>query len=185
MKHRLKTAFGEVEYTVIGEPTTVADAQNLAAEDPYQFQWWALGLVNARPVEQKKGADKGIDGRIFFHDERESAKTKQIVISVKAGKTGPAHVRDLRGVVDREKAAIGVLITMDDPTAPMRKEAASAGFYECVAWKTKHPRLQILTVAELLEGKTIDAPPTRDIRTFKKAPRARQKPSENQGKIFD
>ena len=155
---------------MIGEPVSVTDAAALAAENPYQFQWWALGLVNARPVEQKKGADRGIDGRIFFHDEAESGKTKQIIISVKAGKTGPAHVRDLRGVVDREKAAIGLLITMEEPTAPMRKEAASAGFYECVAWNTKHPKLQILTVGELLEGKTIDAPPSRDIRTFKKSP---------------
>jgi hypothetical protein len=185
MKHRLKTAFGDaVEYGVIGEPTTVADAQTLAAEDPYQFQWWALGLVNARPVEQKKGADKGIDGRIFFHDEHESAKTKQIVISVKAGKTGPTHVRDLRGVVDREKAAMGLLITMEAPTAPMRKEAASAGFYECAAWNTKHPRLQILTVGDLLEGKTIDAPATGDIRTFKKAPRVRAKSKDSQHKLF-
>jgi site-specific DNA-methyltransferase (adenine-specific) len=184
MKHRLKTAFGEIEYRVIGEPTTVADAQTLAAEDPYQFQWWALGLVNARPVEQKKGADRGIDGRIFFHDERESAKTKQIIISVKAGKTRPPHVRDLRGVVDREKAAIGLLITMEAPTAPMRKEAASAGFYDCLAWNTKHPRLQILTVGELLEGKTIDAPATGDIRTFKKAPRAKPKSKDNQRGMF-
>jgi hypothetical protein len=185
MKHRLKTAFGDVEYRVVGEPTTVADAQTLAADDPYQFQWWALGLVNARPVEQKKGADRGIDGRIFFHDERESAKTKQIIISVKAGKTGPAHARDLRGVVEREKAAIGLLITMETPTAPMRKEAASAGFYECLAWDTKHPRLQLLTVGELLEGKTIDAPATGDIRTFKKAPRAKPKSKENQREMFD
>ena len=185
MKHRLKTAFGEIGYRVIGEPATVADAAALAAENPYQFQWWALGLVNARPVEQKKGADRGIDGRVFFHDEAESGKTKQIIISVKAGKTGPAHIRDLRGVVDREKAAMGLLITMEDPTAPMRKEAASAGFYECVAWNTKHPKIQILTVGELLKGKTLDAPPSRDIRTFKKAPRARRKSVEKQRDLLD
>ena len=171
-------------YQVIGEPVSVTDAAALAAEDPYQFQWWALGLVNARPVEQKKGADRGIDGRIFFHDEAESGKTKQIIISVKAGNTGPAHVRDLRGVVDREKAAMGLLITMEDPTAPMRKEAASAGFYES-PWGTKHPTIQILTVGELLEGKTIDAPPSRDIRTFKKAPRASRKPKDNQQGMFN
>ena len=188
MKHRLHTAFGEAikdNCQVIGEPVSVTDAAALAAENPYQFQWWALGLVNARPVEQKKGADRGIDGRIFFHDEAKSGKTKQIIISVKAGKTGPAHVRDLRGVVDREKTAIGLLITMEDPTAPMRKEAASAGFYECVAWNTKHPKMQILTVGELLEGKTLDAPPSRDIRTFKKAPRARRKPVEKQTHLLD
>ena len=127
MKHRLHTAYGDAikdMYQVIGEPVSAADAAALAAENPYQFQWWALGLVNARPVEQKKGADRGIDGRIFFHDEAESGKTKQIIISVKAGKTGPAS-QGLAGVVERENAAIGVLITMEEPTAPMRKEAAT------------------------------------------------------------
>jgi len=143
-------------------------------------------LVNARPVEQKKGADRGIDGRIFFHDEHESAKTKQIIISVKAGKIGPTHIRDLRGVVDREKAAIGLLITMEAPTAPMRKEAASAGFYESrvLEERTKHPKIQILTVGALLEGKTIDSPRLSEARTFKKAPRARKKPTDKQNEMF-
>ncbi|MFZ1934174.1 MAG: DNA methyltransferase [Thermoguttaceae bacterium] len=187
MKHRLHTAYGEAikeMYEVVGEPVSAADAAALAAESPYQFQWWALGLVNARPVEQKKGADRGIDGRIFFHDEAESAQTKQIVISVKAGKTGAAHVRDLRGVVERENAAIGVLITMEAPTAPMRKEAASAGFYECVAWNTQHPRIQILTVEELLGGKKLDVPPTQDIRTFKNAPRVKRSPKRGGGSLL-
>lgn len=67
-------------------------------DDPYQFQWWALGLVGARPVEQKKGADKGIDGRLYFHDEGPGGKTKQIIFSVKAGTLTTAHVRDLLGV---------------------------------------------------------------------------------------
>jgi len=185
IKKRLRDTFDDVlAYQVIGEPTSLPDAAALAAAAPYQFQWWALGLVNARPVEQKKGADRGIDGRAFFHDEPESGKTKQIILSVKAGKTGPAHVRDLRGVVEREKAAIGVLITMEDPTAPMRKEAASGGFYDS-PWGTKHPKIQILTVGELLDGKTLDAPPSRDIRTFKKAPRATRKSKENQAEMFD
>ena len=118
-------------------------ARALAAQDPYQFQWWALGLVGARPVEQKKGADKGIDGRLFFHDDAESQKTKQIVLSVKSGSVHVAHVRDLRGVVEREKAAIGVLITLEEPTRNMRAEAAGAGFYES-PWQTKHPRFRSL-----------------------------------------
>ncbi len=87
IKHRLQATYGEaVEYTVIGEPVSASDAEKLAADDPYQFQWWALGLVGARPVEQKKGADKGIDGRLFFHDDAAGGKTKQIIFSVKAGK---------------------------------------------------------------------------------------------------
>jgi DNA modification methylase len=183
MKHRLHHAFGETaKYGVVGEPTALPDAKALAEENPYQFQWWALGLVNARPVEQKKGADKGIDGRLFFHDESAGGKTKQIIFSVKAGKLHAPYVRDLRGVVDREKAAIGVLITMEAPTKPMRTEAASAGFYDS-PWGTKHPKIQIITVGELLDGKTIDTPPLQDVRTFKKAPRVKR--TSNQKALFD
>lgn len=180
IKHRLHSAFGddiEGTYQVIGEPVDLHGARALAEEDPYQFQWWALGLVGARPVEQKKGADKGVDGRLFFHDEVESRQTKQIVLSVKGGRLQVPHVRDLRGVVEREKAAMAVLITMQEPTQNMRREAASAGFYES-PWGTKHPRLQLFTVQELLEGKKIDMPPTRDLRTFKKAPKAKRNPAD-------
>ena len=182
IKHRLQHAFGEdikKSYEVIGEPVSPPDAKTLAADDPWQFQWWALGLVGARPVEQKKGADKGVDGRLFFHDEHKAAKTKQIILSVKAGKLHAIYVRDLRGVVERENAAIGVMLSMQKPTKPMRKEAASAGFYES-PWGTKHPRLQLLTVEDLLSGKTVDMPPTRDVRTFKKAPKAKKKPVDKQ-----
>jgi len=176
MKHRLRDAFGErLVYRTIGEPTSLPDAATLAADDPYQFQWWALGQVGARPVEQKKGSDKGIDGRLYFHDEGEGGKTKQVILSVKAGHTSVAHVRDLRGVLDREGAEIGVLITMQEATRPMRTEAAGAGFYAS-PWGTRHPRLQIMTVAELLGGKAIDMPPIRQVtKTFKKAPRAKGK----------
>ena len=73
---------------------------------------------------------------------------------------------------------------MEDPTAAMRTEAASAGFYECAAWNTKHPRIQILTIAELIEGKKIDAPPSRDFRTFKNAPKARSKPNRGGGSLL-
>jgi len=188
MKHRLRDAFGEgiaETYQVIGEPTTQPDAETLAAEDPYQFQWWALGLVGARPAEQKRGSDKGIDGRLYFHDENEGGKTKQVILSVKAGHTNVAHVRDLRGVVEREKAEIGVLIAMQEPTSPMRKEAASGGFYDS-PWGEKYPRLQVLTVAELLAGKGIAMPPIRQVsRTFKKAPRAKGKSGSPTEMPFD
>jgi hypothetical protein len=158
------------DYLVIGEPTDASGAAMLAKEDPYQFQWWALGLVGARPTEQKKGADKGIDGRLYFHDEGEGGRTKQIVLSIKAGHLTAPHLRDLRGVMDREGAAIGVLLSMEKPTKPMRTEAASAGFYNS-PWGTKHPRLQLLTIAELLEGMRIDYPPSRQVNvTFRKAP---------------
>jgi len=159
MKHRLSSKFGsEVKYKVIGEPVSLPDAKELAKTDPYQFQWWSLGLVGARPTEQKKGADKGIDGRLYFHDEPggKKRKTKQIIFSVKAGHTGVSHIRDLRGVIEREGAQIGVLICVQKPTKDMKREAASAGFYSSY-WK-KHPKLQVITVKELLDGKTINRP---------------------------
>ncbi len=183
IRHRLDDAHGETireTYEVIGEPVSVADASTLAASDPYQFQWWALGLVGARPAEGKKGADQGIDGRIYFHEG--DGTTRRIILSVKAGKLHAPYVRDLRGVVEREKAAIGVLLTLDEPTKAMRTEAASAGFYKS-PWG-QHPRLQIVTVGELLNGKRLDIPPIRQTSvTYKRAPKALSKAAE-QPRIF-
>src|SRR5207248_765404 len=99
IRRRLQDAYGgAIVPTVIGEPVTYEEACALAASDPYQFQWWALDRVGARPSEQKKGADRGIDGRLFFH-ELQGAATRQIIFSVKAGKIDVSHVRDLRGVI--------------------------------------------------------------------------------------
>ncbi len=176
LKHRLKNSYGdEVAYKVVGEPVTLSEATELAEQDPYQFQFWALGLVGARPAEQKKGADKGIDGRLYFHDDIGSDKTKQVIFSVKAGHTNVAHLRDLRGVLDREKADMGVLITLQESTQPMRTEAAGAGFYHSPIWHKDYPRLQIRTVGELLAGHNVDMPPIGQVNaTYKKAPKAKQ-----------
>jgi site-specific DNA-methyltransferase (adenine-specific) len=174
IKQRLKDSFGEsAVFQVVGEPVSLPDAQRLAESDPYQFQWWALGLVGARPVEQKKGADKGIDGRIIFQGDK-TGTFESVILSVKAGNVGAAHVRDLKGVLGREKAVIGVLISMQEPTAPMRTEAVTAGFHESSNWGRKYPKVQLLTVADLLAGKSIDMPPIRQVSTtFKKAPQAK------------
>jgi len=172
MKNRLKDTFADsVKYEVIGEPVDLKGAEELAASDPYQFQWWALGKVDARPAEneKRKGRDKGIDGYIYFHDEKEKAKTKKIVIQVKSGNVNPGQLRDLRGVVERENAQIGVFITLKPPTQGMITEAASAGFYRSPGWNRDYPRLQILTIEELLSGKTVERPPIST--TFKEAKR--------------
>jgi DNA modification methylase len=175
MKHRLHDAFGDAaKYKVIGEPVSVPDAEELAKQDPYQFQWWSLGLVGARPVDQKKGSDKGIDGRLYFHDEGPAGKTKQVILSVKAGHTGPTHVRDLHGVLDAENAELGVLITIGEPTQPMRAAATDAGFYTSPWDGVSYPKLQILTVAQLLDGRGIAMPSISQVgATFKKAPKAK------------
>jgi DNA modification methylase len=184
MRTRLRDTFGEeAQFTVKGEPTTVQDAEELARTDPYQFQFWALGLVGARPHEERKGADKGIDGRLYFRDDPK-APSKQVVISVKAGNLHRNQVHELEGVVKREGAEIAVLITMNAPTRPMREEAASAGFYDS-AWGTRHPRVQLLTVGELLAGKGIDYPAPKLLNvTFKQAPKDQRKVAESQGEMF-
>ena len=181
IKKRLADAFGDAvrsTYEVIGEPVDLTGAQRLAQDDPYQFQWWALSLVGARPTEEKKGADRGIDGRLYFHDEnKRDRKTKQIIFSVKAGHVQSAYVRDLRGVIDREDAQIGVLICMEAPTKPMLKEAAEAGFYKPPGLEDRYPRIQILTIEELLAGKGVAYPRLLEV-TFKKAPKARRAAEE-------
>jgi DNA modification methylase len=177
IKNRLESAYGgKADYKVVGEPVSVTEAETLAKQDPYQFQWWALGLVGARPMEQKKGADRGIDGRLYFHDEPDESKTKQIIFSVKAGNLKPEYVRDLRGVIERENAAIGVLVSFQEPTKAMKREAADAELYHSPGWNKKYPRLQLITIAELLKGKNIQCPPSRHANvTFKKAPKAKRK----------
>ncbi|MGO8674713.1 MAG: DNA methyltransferase [Limisphaerales bacterium] len=172
IKNRLRDTYGtKIEIMTVGEPVTPNEAYVLAEQDKYQFQWWALGLVGARPVEQKKGADHGIDGKILFRDDPRELRPEQIIVQVKGGKTGVKDVRDLRGVVDREKAAMGVLISLQPPTKEMVNEAVSAGFYEHKSIKQKYPRLQLRTVKELMEGKAIERPSSAAAldETFKKA----------------
>jgi DNA modification methylase len=184
IKNRLRDTYGDkIEIITVGEPTTPNEAGILAEEDKYQFQWWALGLVSARPVEQKKGADHGIDGKILFRDDLTAAKPEQIILQVKGGKTGVKDVRDLRGVLDREKAAIGVLISLQPPTREMQAEAASTGFYEHKMNKQKYPRIQLRTVKELMTGKGIERPSNVAAvdETFKKAQESKKKHGEQTG----
>ena len=131
MKHRLHDTFGEQlsPYDIVGVPQDMASARALAAQDRYQFEWWALGLVDARPAQDKRrGADSGIDGYVNFFDDN-SGKAKRVIVQVKSGHVSVAQVRDLKGVLDRENAQIGVFITLNPPTRPMTQEAASTGFY--------------------------------------------------------
>jgi hypothetical protein len=191
MKIRLRDAFGEtVNYKVTGEPTDLEGARALAELDKYQFQCWALGLVDARPAELKKGADKGIDGRLRFFVEK--GKAEHIIFSVKGGGVTVSQVRDLRGVIEREKVAIGVLISLEESTGPMRAEAADAGFYTSAELgNPKYQRIQILTIEQLLSGKKVDCPHSvRSVETnptFKKAPKVKREPKrkEKQSKLSE
>lgn len=178
IEKRLKDAFPGIAFEVHGTPKDLAGAQDLAARDKYQFQWWACSLVDAQPFQgKKKGADGGIDGLIYFADvENGKPVTRRVIVSVKGGGVTVNQIRDLKGVLEREKAPIGLFVTLDPPTAPMKKEAAAAGFFTGANGKP-YPKLQILTVEDLLNGHARPQFPDLSLGTltFKKA--KKEKPS--------
>ncbi|MYI41773.1 MAG: site-specific DNA-methyltransferase, partial [Chloroflexi bacterium] len=197
-KYRLGDMF-ELEsgqdYAVIGEPTTEAGARELAQdsanEGRYQFEWWALSLVGAKPVggqagsrKGKKGADKGIDGIINFfeQDEKGKARARKVVVQVKSGAVKAGDIRDLVGTIEREKAAIGVFVTLENPTQPMLKEALAAGYYESDFWRQSYRKLQILSIRDLFDGERVDMPPQHG--TFKRASRARTSDGKQQSDLI-
>lgn len=158
IRERLQPSLGDIP--VRGVPEDLNDARELARESVdgrYEFQWWALTLVEAQPVTKKKGADAGIDG-VYTFVERDGMK--RVLVSVKSGHVSPDTVRALHGTVERERAAIGVLITLDDATAQMRREASALGFYESTLWRRPFPRVQILNVSDYFTGKRILLPPS-------------------------
>jgi site-specific DNA-methyltransferase (adenine-specific) len=179
MKYRLKGMFGLVEkkdYAVVGEPEDLASARQLAKDDRYQFQWWTLSLVQAKPLgggrEGKKGSDKGIDGVINFINEKN--QTERALIQVKSGHVKSGDIRDLHGVVDREGAAIGVFITLEEPTKDMITEASSGGYHHSLLWDEEYPRIQILTIKQLLGGRVIEMPRSAPDQTFKQAEKVKK-----------
>ncbi len=171
IERRLKDAFPGVAFDVHGTPKDLDSALDLARRDKYQFQWWAVSLVDARPYGgRKKGADGGIDGILFFRSDRD--KTEKVLISVKGGENvGVGMVRDLIAVVEREKAAIGVLISLSLPTRAMEREAIAAGLYETPFEKV--PKIQIVTLAELFQGMRPRIPRVDTAATFRAAARER------------
>jgi site-specific DNA-methyltransferase (adenine-specific) len=160
IKYRLSDMFDLKEgkdYRVVGEPTTVAEARALAQQDRDEFQKWAIGLIpRARPYQDKKGKDTGIDGVLFFKDDLKDPK--RALIQVKSGKVSVKDVRDFRGVLEREGATLGLFVTLEPPTRDMVQEAEQAGFYTTPLGNLRIPRLQVRTVEELLGGKGFAIP---------------------------
>jgi DNA modification methylase len=152
IESRMRQSHPEATFVVRGRPTDLEGARELAKRDKHQFQWWAAWLLGAQTYqESKKGADRGIDGNLFYQNG--PFGWARVVVSVKGGDNlSPQHVRDLRGVIEREGAEMGVLITLAAPTKAMMSEAASAGFVTRSA-HGQLPRLQIVTVGDLLHGK--------------------------------
>jgi site-specific DNA-methyltransferase (adenine-specific) len=183
IKNRLHDTFGNelAPYEVLGEPKDLASAEALALQDRYQFQWWAVGLVDGRPAQdKKKGKDTGIDGYIYFFDDN-SGIAKRIIIQVKSGNVSSRDIRDLKGVLEREKAQLGAFITLKPATKDMIKEAVSAGFYQS-PHHSNFPKLQILTIEELLHGAKLQYP-RMGTATFKRAER-QSKTKTEQSELF-
>jgi hypothetical protein len=166
MKYRLKEAFPGISFKVVGEPTDLGAARQLASDDRYQFQWWALSLINgAMPLgghegsrEGKKGSDKGIDGILTFIDDQ-NGKAKRALIQVKSGHVNSSMIRDLIGTIQRENATFGVFITLEEPSKDMIVEALTAGLYSSPGWKKKYPIIQIYTIEDLLHKAEVNMPP--------------------------
>ena len=177
VRHRLRDSFGDElrPYEIIGQPTDAASAAALAEEDRYQFEWWALGLVDARPANDKRrGADAGVDGYINFFDDN-SGRPKRIIAQVKSGHVNRGMIATLKGDMEREKAEIGVFITLHPPTEPMRQEALSSGVYTPEHFPDQqYPRLQILNIDDLFSGHQVAYPRGGAPATFRQAPRRRR-----------
>lgn len=182
MKNRLRDTFGThlTPYEVIGVPTDLASANALALESEhsgrFQFEHWALELVEARPGNnQRKGADRGVDGYINFFDDN-SGKAKTVLVQVKSGHVQRNVIATLKGDMDREKAEIGLLVTLEPPSKPMLQEAAAAGVYVPEAYPDRQfPKVQISTIEDLLDGKLPSLPRLglADAPTFRRATRRR------------
>ena len=180
MKSRLRDTFNSdlSDYDVIGVPQDVESARALAVESEhdgrYQFEYWALGLVDARPANKgRRGADFGIDGYINFFDDN-SGQAKRIIVQVKSGNVRRDMIATLTGDMARENAEIGLFITLNQPTRPMIQEATSAGIYTPEHYPDHHyPRVQILTIEELLSGTQAEYPRFAPDATFARAPRRR------------
>ncbi|HEV8232708.1 MAG TPA: DNA methyltransferase [Thermoanaerobaculia bacterium] len=160
IRKRLLHSYGpEIEktYTTRGIPTDLEGARALFRENHFEFERWAVSQVNGQPKD-RPGGDLGIDGRIRFHADQN--RIGQVVVSVKGGEQlNPGMVRDLAGTVGRERAEMGVLLSLEKPTPGMTGEAAKSGTYTSPLTGQSYPKVQVFTVADHFEGRTPKMPP--------------------------
>lgn len=178
VKGRLNDSFPTATYAVEGEPRDLESARALA-QNRYQFQWWVLfkigalpaGSTEANPRIGKKGADEGVDGWLRFVDKAEGYYEK-IVVQVKSGHVGVKDIRELRDVVTRQRAAMGIFLTLEEPTSEMVREVNVTDPYVSSLWKHDFPKIQILTIEQLLQGERPKTPPT--VSLFQAAPQIKK-----------
>ena len=172
MARRLRDHFPGITFEIRGQPRDEEGARALAERNRYQFEFWALSLVGAQPLDPKrKGADRGVDGYLPFLEGPD--QYRRAIVQVKSGHVGVKEVRDLRGTMERENAPFAILISLEQPTADMRREATEAGFYTNPLTGEQIPRLQVVTVRELLRGQRPRVPTTQ-VSPVAAAPRLRR-----------
>lgn len=187
MEARLRDTFGLEHVPMKGAPTELEGARRLAeasSDGRYEFQFWACSLVGAAPVggKAKKGMDRGIDGVISFPEPQ--GERAQIIVSVKSGHVTPDMIRVLKTVVNREQAAMGLFITLAEPTREMVLEATTAGFYESKLTGERLPKIQIVTIADLLANRMPKLPPL-ILPAYQKAARAKESGGEQMNLMGD
>lgn len=175
IQRRLRDAFPMAEFQVLGTPRDLDAAKALAEADKHQFQLWALSMIdNAVPYKGgRKGADGGVDGYVYFQtassvDHGSKQVTGKAIVSIKGGGVTDSQVKDLITTIDHESAQMGLFVTLLPPTKPMVARAAAAGFFEAAG--KSYPKVQILTVEQLFDGKR-PVMPWLDPSVFKKAKR--------------
>jgi DNA methylase/Restriction endonuclease len=170
---RMRTQYPKIRVQTDGIPMDFEGAASLAEKDKFAFQNWAITLIGAYPPtgEARKGADRGIDGLILFREQasfnNRAPRLSKVIVQAKGGGTGRKDIATLKGDMDREDAPMGVLITLNEPTSEMKREAALAGEYHYSA-STVFPKVQILSVKDWFEGRTIKLP-TDTVNPFRQA----------------
>jgi site-specific DNA-methyltransferase (adenine-specific) len=197
VKGRLNDMFVGTQFKIEGEPRDMGAAKELARTSRYQFQWWALSLIGARPVgstpvkprEGKKGADEGIDGWLRFADGAEG-HVEKIVVQVKSGHVSVKDIRELRDVISRQNAAMGIFLTLEQATSEMTREVKTTDpyistyiyIYISPVWKHEYPKIQILSIDDFFQGKRPELPPT--ISVFQEAPLTQRASKDQQQTLF-
>ena len=152
IKRRIKDKYPTAKFEVVGEPKDLEGAKQLAQSDRYQFEWWALSLIDARPInDKKKGSDRGIDGIIYLFDPRDKT-TKSVLVQVKSGHVKSGDIRDFKGTLEREKVKFGVFVTLEEPTKDMKEESIQYGYEKSPLGDESIAKIQILTIKEILDG---------------------------------
>lgn len=163
LKQRLEKEFPGLRYRVRGEPEDIASARRLADEKWEEFQAWIVdkvGGIPLNPTDQKKvakkGKDGGIDGYFLFRDDPKAERSQRMILSVKAGRSlAPEMIDSLHGVVSRENAAAGALLTAYPATAGMHRTALAHGIYDSdlFAPGKKYPKIQLISIEDIFDSK--------------------------------